>query len=92
MRLLKIEKAQNPNKRLRATFSDGTITEFGTKNGNTFIDHKNTNLKKNYIARHSKLNENWNDPTTAGALSRYILWEKENIKDSISEFKKKFNI
>ncbi len=47
--------------------------------------------KKNaYIARH-KVNENWNDPTSAGALARYILWNKKTLTDSIADFKQRFN-
>ncbi len=45
------------------------------------------NKKKDaYIARH-KVNENWNDPTTAGALSFHILWNKKTLSESIADFK-----
>lgn len=45
-----------------------------------------------YIARH-RVNENWDDPMTAGALSRYILWgANRDIKENIKAFKKKFNV
>ena len=47
--------------------------------------------KDAYIARH-KVNENWNDPKSAGALSRYILWNKTTQSASISDFKKRFNL
>ena len=38
--------------------------------------------KNRYIQRHKK-NENWNNPETAGYLSRFILWNKPPIKQSI---------
>ena len=39
-----------------------------------------------------KKNENWNDYQSAGALSRYILWSKPTLKESIADYKKKFNL
>lgn len=47
--------------------------------------------KKSYIARH-KVNENWNNPMTAGSLSRYVLWNKPTVQASIQDFKKKFDL
>lgn len=47
--------------------------------------------KKAYIARH-KVNERWSDPLTAGALSRYVLWNKPTVQESVADFKKKFNL
>jgi hypothetical protein len=50
------------------------------------------NKKKDaYLARHIK-NESWDKPQTAGSLSRYILWNKPTLNDSIADFKKKFNL
>jgi hypothetical protein len=43
-----------------------------------------------YLARHR--NENWNDPTTAGSLSRWILWNMPTVEESVKDFKKKFNL
>ena len=46
----------------------------------------------NYIARH-RASENWNDPLTAGALSRYILWgNSKDINKNIADFKKRFDV
>ena len=91
-----IEKSDRQNKRYKAVFFDDgkkiKTTHFGLDTGSTFIDHKNEDKKKAYIARHSKNNENWNDYQSAGALSRYILWNKTSLKDSIADYKKKFNL
>lgn len=75
--LLKLGSAKNKNKRFRAFFSDGDYKEFGSKNGFTFIDGASEETKRNYIKRH-KVNENWRDFKSAGALSRYILWGASN--------------
>ena len=47
--------------------------------------------KASYIRRHEK-NENWNNPLTAGALSRFILWNKKSLNASIKDFKRKFKV
>ena len=43
--------------------------------------------KKRYIERHQK-NENWNNPETAGYLSRLILWNKPTVKESSNDINK----
>ena len=53
--------------------------------------HKDKKRKERYMKRH-KVNENWNDPTTAGSLSRYILWNKPTLKASIEDYRKRFKI
>lgn len=48
--------------------------------------------KLNYIARH-QVNEKWDDPLTAGALSRWILWgPTTNLEENIKLFKEKFDV
>ena len=94
MKLLTIRPSTLKGKRLTATFINGkqTITtHFGLDTGQTYIDHKDDAKRLAYIARH-RPNEDWNDPTTAGSLSRYILWEKPTLYQSIRAFKMKFNL
>lgn len=94
MKLLKVERSSIKNKKYTATFDLGDKTKkvhFGSKNSSTYIDHKDDKKKDAYIARH-KVNENWNDPNSAGALSRYILWNKTTLSASIADFKKRFKI
>ena len=72
------------NKRLKATMtlksgSKKTIN-FGSKNGFTYYDGADNEKRLNYLKRHKK-NEDWNDILTAGALSRWILWEHTSIQD-----------
>tara|TARA_R100000908_G_scaffold48003_1_gene23819 strand:+ start:10953 stop:11243 length:291 start_codon:yes stop_codon:yes gene_type:complete len=93
---VKFAKSDRDGKKMKAVFYDGDkkvkTTHFGLDTGSTYIDHKDEDKKKAYIARHSKNNENWNDYQTAGSLSRYILWNKTSLKDSINDYKKKFNL
>lgn len=47
--------------------------------------------KAAYLTRH-RANENWNDPTSAGALSRWILWNKTTLPASIADYKRRFKL
>lgn len=45
-----------------------------------------------YLRRHQGMGEDWNNPITAGALSRWILWNKPTLEESIKDYLKKFKI
>jgi hypothetical protein len=64
---------------------------FGAKGSSTYIDHQDEKKKDAYIARH-RVNENFNNPMTAGSLARFILWNKTTLSASINDFKKRFNL
>jgi hypothetical protein len=77
-----IKKSTNNNKKYDAYFPDKKIS-FGAAGYSDFTIHKDPERKNRYIERHKK-NENWNNPETAGYLSRFILWNKPTIKESIN--------
>jgi hypothetical protein len=56
-----------------------------------FTKHKDEERKQRYLDRH-KANENWNKPDTAGALSRWILWNKPTLRESIQDYKERFGL
>ena len=100
MKLLSIKPSDRKEKRYVAEFcqckgeskckpEERKKTHFGYKGGSTYIDHKDDKKKDAYIARH-KVNENWNDPTSPGALARFILWNKKTLSASIADFKQRF--
>jgi hypothetical protein len=64
-------------------------THFGASGYSDYIKHGDIERKQRYINRHRK-NENWNDPTSAGSLSRYILWGKTSLRASIADYKRRF--
>lgn len=72
------------------TFTKKT-THFGAEGMSDFTKHKDDERKARYDARHKK-RENWNNPMTAGALSKWILWNKPTKRESIKDFKKRFNL
>jgi hypothetical protein len=95
-KLESIKKSTKPEKKLMATFLNldtgrKKTTHFGAFGMSDYTKHKDKERKLRYINRH-KQRENWKDPTTAGALSRYILWNKTSVKSSILDFKKKFRL
>ena len=91
MKLVSIKPSTRADKKLMATFDDGTITHFGQKGAGDFTKSGDEEKKANYIARH-RVNENWNDPKSAGALARFILWNKPTLSASIRDFKERFNL
>lgn len=94
LKLLKITKSPKKDKKLRASFErDGRIKniDFGSAGMSDFTKHKNPLRKELYIARH-KSRENFNKPDTAGALSRWVLWNKTSLKASIADYKRRFNL
>lgn len=70
---------------------------FGAKGYKDFIIYntidKQLALKKkhNYINRH-KINEDWNNKNSPGFWSKWLLWYKPTLRQSINATQKKFNI
>jgi hypothetical protein len=95
MKLESLTHSTNPEKKMMAVFrldSGRTkTTHFGAAGMSDFTIHKDEERKKRYILRH-KAHENFTDPTTAGALSRWILWNKPSLRASIADFKHRFNL
>lgn len=93
---VEISEATAKGKKKKAVFYDKDgkkikTVQFGAEGMSDFTKHKDTDRRDRYDARH-KPNQNWNDPMTAGALSKYILWNKPSLSASISDYKRKFNL
>ena len=87
---MEIKKSTREGKRLMAIFKNGRITHFGLEGGKTYIDTGDKNARSAYLARH-RLRENWNDPYSAGALSRWILWgDSTDLQTNHRSFMKRF--
>jgi hypothetical protein len=87
-------KSDRKDKRLQAIFTledkSQRRVHFGLKNGSTYLDHGDDNKKRAWIARH-EVRGTFFDPMTPSSLSRWILWNKTNITDSIKDYKNKFH-
>lgn len=65
--------------------------KFGALGYEDYIGHRNEDRKANCIKRH-RVREDWLDPLKPGTLSRYILWNKLTLNNSLDDYKKRFNI
>jgi hypothetical protein len=94
MRLISITKSDRPEKKYKALFEvnhEYKTVYFGAHGYTDYTTTHNDEKKRLYLIRHAK-NENWNDPMSPGALSRYLLWNKPTLRESINDFKRKFNL
>lgn len=66
-------------------------THFGQDGSDDYTTHKDTRRKYLYLMRHEK-NEDWDVPMSAGALSRWILWNKPKLYDSWKDYLEIFNL
>jgi hypothetical protein len=89
-------KSPIKTKKYRMIFYDGdeeeiSRTDFGARGMSDFTIHKDPKRKERYLTRHKK-RENWNAPMTAGALSRWILWNEPTLEDSFKDYLQRFDL
>jgi hypothetical protein len=102
MKLVSVSKSDKALKKYKAIFCvckskvsmcqppDRKVVHFGSKGSTTYIDGADDVARRNYIKRH-RVNEDWKDGTSAGALSRYLLWgDSTDLDKNISDFKIRF--
>lgn len=96
LKLKTIRRSHKPEKKYDAVFQypDGhtKTIPFGASGMSDFTKHKDKTRKQRYLSRHSGMGEHWNKPDTAGALSKWILWNKPSFRASVSDFKKRFHL
>ena len=92
-------KSDKPDKKYMIKFinqdTDRINTKyFGAAGMDDFLITNDINQKNRYISRHSGMNEDWGKSGiyTPGFWSRWLLWEKPTINESIKNIEKKFNI
>lgn len=91
-----IGKSTRQGKKMVAVFYDEAkkkvkTTHFGQETASDYTIHGDIARKMNYLARH-KEREDWNDYMTAGALSRWILWNKPSLSASIEDYMRRFDL
>ena len=95
MKLLRIQKAMNPEKKYDAVFLvDGREKRvpFGAAGMSDYTINKDPERRERYLQRH-QANENWSKPDTAGALSKHLLWgPSTSLQSNIQTFKRKFEL
>jgi hypothetical protein len=85
-----LKPSTHKGKRLMAVFNNGKTVHFGLAGGSTYVDHGDKAKRAAYLKRHL-VNENWNDPYTAGSLSRYLLWgDSTSLDKNHNAYMKRF--
>lgn len=86
------KESTRKDKRLMVLFANGEVIHFGMKGAKTYIDEGDKAKREAYIARH-RVREDFNNPYTAGALSRWLLWgDSTDFEKNHKSFMKKFNV
>lgn len=86
---MRVEQSPLKTKKWRATFKDGTHTDFGDPKYEDYTQHKDEKRRELYKQRHKKDLET-GDPKRAGFLSYYLLWNLPTIEASLRDYKKRF--
>lgn len=83
----------NPDSKYKymAMFNDGTTTKFGARGYEDYTIHKDKRRRQRYILRHGK-DLSTNDPTRAGYLSMFLLWNKPDLNQSLRDYKRRLAI
>jgi hypothetical protein len=94
MKTFTLYPPDNPNKKYKVFVPTKTgykKIEFGQAGASDFTQHKDELRRQRYIMRHKK-NENWDDITSAGAWSYWILWNKPSLQASYKDTLQRFNL
>jgi hypothetical protein len=96
-KLVSVEPSPIALKKYRAYFFNSETnkkkhTDFGATGYTDFIKSGgDLELREKYRKRHKKDLET-GDPTRAGFLSYYVLWNKKTLSASIADYKNMFNM
>jgi len=97
---VKLRKSPKYEKKWRVTLPGGKSVDFGSRGMSDYTMHKDSHRMKLYVRRHGGVmprgerstREKWNDPTTPGFWSRWLLWSRPNLSGAKSLIHKKFGI
>lgn len=91
--MYKLYDSTRADKKFMIVTPTGKKVHFGANGYEDFSMHKDEQRKERYIARHQH-NEDWTATgmNTAGFWSRWLLWNKSTIVQSIHDIDNRFNI
>jgi hypothetical protein len=95
-KLLSVKRESHNGKEFAARFqmSNGRekLVRFGTSSNYVSNPKKSVADRAAYVARH-RVRENFNAPTSRGALSRWLLWgDSRSLKTNTAAFRRRFNL
>jgi len=90
--IVMLAKSHNPLKKFMVVVNN-KIIHFGDSRYEDFTIHKDLKRLNAYIKRHKK-KEDWslNGIDKAGFWSRWLLWHKPNLEESIDDLKNRFGL
>ena len=93
MKLVKIVSANDGVHKFKAVFDNegrSRTTKFGAIGYTDYTMSGDKEKRSHYRERHQK--DLKGDPTRAGYLSYYILWNLPTITASVADYKRRFNL
>lgn len=88
MQLRSVSRSPVAGKKLRATFSDGSHTDFGAAGYSDYTQHRDAARRDRYVARHAK-DLATRDPSRPGFLSMFILWNRKTLAASVADYRRR---
>ena len=93
-RLRRVEVSPIAGKKLRAIFHDADTdktkhTDFGAAGMDDYTITHDKEQRERYRKRHAK-DLDTGDPTRAGFLSMYVLWNKKTLAAAVADYKRRF--
>ena len=93
-RLLRVAESAKKGKKLDAFFEDdrgrGKVVSFGAVGYEDYTTHHDKDRRERYRTRHAA-REDWNDATSPGALSLWILWgPTTSVQKNVAAYRKRF--
>ena len=96
LRLKTVRKSHKSEKKWDAVFDKNgreKVVSFGAAGMSDYTKHKDKTRRARYLQRHKGMGENWNQPDTPGALSKWILWgPSTSFRQSVKAYKKRFRL
>lgn len=96
MKLVSVKPATDGKHKYTAQFLKDNgrtkTTHFGARGMDDYTITGDRDRRMLYLMRHRE-RENWDDPTSAGSLSRYLLWgDSTSFSENLAAFKRRFNL
>jgi hypothetical protein len=94
IKLISIKRSTKSGKKMMATFETNgrkKIIHFGLTGASDYTRHHDQVRRNRYIFRHLK-DYRTGDPTRAGYLSMFVLWNKPSLQASIADYRRRLNV
>ena len=79
-RMIEVKRSTAKGKKYVAVLPTGRRVHFGAAGMSDYTLHGDQARRKNYLARHGAVGQDWRDKGTAGYWSRWLLWEKPSLE------------